>query len=190
MSNTVTEKPPAVPGSAPSPLALARGALDAFLRRREASVLVVAIGLVIYFQAVTPIFLSTDNLRNIAQATAPTAIVAVGIVLLLVSGEIDVSVGMVFALSPYLMHFAIDLYHIPAIPAIVLALAVASGIGFVNGFITVRFGVPSFVTTLGMFYVLQGVLLTTSNAFPVAVPQETKGTIQSWLGAADWASLS
>ena len=65
---------------------IARRIWDAFLRRREASVLVVAIGLVVYFQASTPIFLTADNLRNIAQATAPTAIVAVGIVFLLVSG--------------------------------------------------------------------------------------------------------
>lgn len=163
---------------------------DVFVRRREASVLLVAIGLLVYFQASTPIFLTDTNLRNIAQATAPTAIVAVGIVLLLVSGEIDVSVGMVFALSPYLMHYAIDLYGIPAIPAIVLALAIAGGIGVLNGFITVRFKVPSFVTTLGMFYVLQGVLLTTSGAFPVPIPPETKGGIQTWLGAGDWASLS
>lgn len=167
-----------------------RSAGGAFVRRREASVLLVALGLLVYFQSSTPFFLTHDNLRNIAQATAPTAIVAVGIVLLLVSGEIDVSVGMVFALSPYLMHFAIDIYHIPAIPAIVLALVIASGIGFLNGFITVRFKVPSFVTTLGMFYVLQGVLLTTSNAFPVPIPESTEGTIRSWLGAADWASLT
>src|SRR4029079_12514053 len=102
----------------------------------------------VYFQASTPIFLTHDNLRNIAQATAPTAIVAAGIVLLLVSGEIDVSVGMVAALTPYLMHYAIDFYGLPAIPAIVLSLAVATGIGFVNGFITMRLKVPSFVTTL------------------------------------------
>jgi simple sugar transport system permease protein len=164
--------------------------LDVFVRRREASVLLVAIGLLVYFQASTPIFLTYANLRNIAQATAPTAIVAVGIVLLLVSGEIDVSVGMVFALSPYLMHYAIDLYGVPAVPAVVLALVVAGGIGLLNGFITMRFKVPSFVTTLGMFYVLQGVLLTTSGAFPVPIPPETKGGIQTWLGAGDWASLT
>ncbi|MCW6008369.1 ABC transporter permease [Micromonospora sp. CPCC 205371] len=167
-----------------------RTATDAFLRRREASVLLVAIGLVVYFQASTPIFLSTDNLRNIAQATAPTAIVAVGIVLLLVSGEIDVSVGMVAALAPYLMHYAIDFYSIPAIPAILLALAIAAGIGFVNGFITIRLRVPSFVTTLGTFYLLYGVLLTTSHAYPVAIPEPTKGNIQTWLGAGDWATLA
>jgi simple sugar transport system permease protein len=168
----------------------ARRVVDAFLRRREASVLVVAIGLVVYFQASTPIFLTPDNLRNIAQATAPTAIVAVGIVFLLVSGEIDISVGMVAALAPYLMHYAIDFYAIPAVPAILLALLVAAGVGLVNGLITTRLKVPSFVTTLGMFYLLYGVLLTTSRAYPVAVPKPVKGTLQSWLGAGDWASLS
>ena len=167
-----------------------RWAGDAFLRRREASVLVVALGLVVYFQASTPIFLTTDNLRNIAQATAPTAIVAVGIVFLLVSGEIDISVGMVAALAPYLMHYAIDFYHVPAVPAILLSLAIAAGIGLINGLITTRLRVPSFVTTLGMFYLLYGVLLTTSHAYPVAVPEAVKGSLQTWLGAGDWASLS
>jgi simple sugar transport system permease protein len=169
---------------------VARRIWDAFLRRREASVLVVAIGLVVYFQASTPIFLTPDNLRNIAQATAPTAIVAVGIVFLLVSGEIDISVGMVATLAPYLMHYAIDFYHVPAIPAIVLALAIAAGIGLVNGLITTRLKVPSFVTTLGMFYLLYGVLLTTSKAYPVAVPEPVQGDLQTWLGAGDWASLT
>ena len=162
---------------------------DAFLRRREASVLIVAIGLVVYFQASTPLFLTTDNLRNIAQATAPTAIVAVGIVFLLVSGEIDISVGMVAALAPYLMHYAIDLYGLPAVPAILAALAIAAVVGLVNGLITTRLRVPSFVTTLGMFYLLYGILLTTSRAYPVPIPEPAKGTIQTWFGAGDWATL-
>ena len=176
-------------GPAPPVSARLRRARDAFLHRREASVLIVAIGLVVYFQAATPIFLTPDNLRNIAQATAPTAIVAVGIVFLLVSGEIDISVGMVAALAPYLMHYAIDFYGIAAVPAIVLALAVAAVIGLANGLITTRLGVPSFVTTLGMFYLLYGILLTTSRAYPVAVPEPVKGTLQAGLGGADWASL-
>ena len=105
---------PSAASPRPRTASVPRRALDAFLRRREASVLVVAIGLVVYFQASTPLFLTPDNLRNIAQATAPTAIVAVGIVFLLVSGEIDISVGMVAALAPYLMHYAIDFYGVPA----------------------------------------------------------------------------
>jgi simple sugar transport system permease protein len=60
----------------------------------------------------------------------------------------------------------------------------------VNGLITTRLKVPSFVTTLGMFYLLYGVLLTTSRAYPVAVPTAVKGILQTWLGAGDWSSLS
>jgi simple sugar transport system permease protein len=186
MSNT----PLAAPRPAVGLWPLVRRAMDAFLRRREASVFVVAAGLVVYFQAATPLFLSTDNLRNIAQATAPTAIVAVGIVFLLVSGEIDISVGMVAALAPYLMHYAINFYNVPAIPAILAALLIAAGIGLLNGLITTRLRVPSFVTTLGMFYLLYGVLLTTSRAYPVPIPDEVRGTTQTWLGAGDWASLT
>src|SRR5262245_8344683 len=162
MSNVVTESATEAADSAPvGPAALVRRFLDPFLRRREASVLVVAIGLVIYFQASTPIFLTPDNLRNIAQATAPTAIVAVGIVFLLVSGEIDISVGMVAALAPYLMHYAIDFYGVPAIPAILGALVIAAGIGLVYCLITTRLRVPSLLTTLGMFYVLAVLTLRT-----------------------------
>ena len=52
---------------------------------------------------------------------------------------------------------------------------IAAGIGLVNGFITTRLRVPSFVTTLGMFYLLYGVLLTTSRAYPVAMPEPVQG---------------
>jgi simple sugar transport system permease protein len=87
------------------------------------------------------------------------------------------------------MHYAIDLYGVPAIPAILLTLAIAAGIGSVNGLITTLLKVPSFVTTLGMFYLLYGVLLTTSGAYPVAIPEPVRGNLQTWLGAGDWSSL-
>jgi simple sugar transport system permease protein len=161
-----------------------------FVRRREASVLVVAIGLMIYFQLASPVFLDYTNLVNIAQASAPAAIVSVGIVLLLVSGEIDLSVGMVFALAPFLMHFAADDYGIPPLPAILISLAISALIGLGNGLIVCVLRVPSFVTTLGTFYVLQGVVLTTSNAYPAQVPPSMEGTIRNVLGSADWAELS
>ena len=109
----------------------------------------VAVALGVYFASASPVFLTQPNLVNIAQATAPAAIVAAGMVLLLVSGEIDLSVAAVYALAPFLMHYAIDFYGVPILLAIVLALAISALIGFINGFITVVFKVPSFVTTLG-----------------------------------------
>jgi simple sugar transport system permease protein len=163
--------------------------LSAFLRRREASVFIVLIGLMVYFRFSSEVFLDKPNLVNIAQASAPGAIVAVGIVYLLVSGEIDLSVGMVFALAPFLMHYAADFYGVPPIPAIILSLVISALIGLGNGLIVCYLKVPSFVATLGTFYVLFGVVLTTSNAYPAQIPPSMEGRIQSWLGAADWAGL-
>ncbi|BEL06194.1 ABC transporter permease [Actinoplanes sichuanensis] len=167
-----------------------RRAGSVLVRWREASVLIVALAMAVYFQTANEVFLTHDNLRNIAQATAPTAIVAVGIVLLLVSGEIDLSVGVVAALAPFLVHYAVDFYGVPVVPALLLAFAVSAGIGFCNGFIVTKLKVPSLVATLGSFYVLLGVLLTTSNAYPAQIPESAKGRIQQIFGAADWASLT
>jgi simple sugar transport system permease protein len=113
----------------------------------------------------------------------------VGIVLLLVSGEIDLSVGVVAAFAPFLVHYAVDLYGMPVIPAFLLAFAVSAFIGFCNGFIVTKLRVPSLVATLGSYYLLLGVLLTTSHAYPAQIPEAAQGRIQSIFGEADWSSL-
>ncbi len=159
------------------------------VRWREASVLIVAVVMAIYFRASDDVFLTPGNLRNVAQATAPVAIVAVGVVLLLVSGEIDLSLGVVAAFAPFLVHYAVDLYGVPVIPAFLLAFAVSAFIGFCNGFIVTKLKVPSLVATLGSYYLLLGVLLTTSHAYPAQIPEAAQGRIQRIFGAADWSSL-
>ncbi len=168
---------------------LARRAADEFLRRREASILLVAIGLAAYFQVAKPVFLSRGNLVTLSQYVAPVAIIAAGEVLLLVSGEIDLSVGSVYTLAPFLMHYAIDYYHSPAIPAILLVLLVGALIGLINGLVTVALRVPSFVTTLGTLFAINGITLLTSHAYPAEIPASAAG-IGRWLGRADWSELT
>jgi simple sugar transport system permease protein len=165
-----------------------RRGIEQLLHVREASILVVALGLVLYFQTASPYFLTEGNLVTISHYVAPVAIIATGQVLLLVSGEIDLSVGHVYALSPFLMHYAVDFYAVPVLPAIVFSVAVGALIGLVNGLITVLLHVPSFVTTLGMLFLLNGITLTTSNGYPVAIPEPARG-IAGWLGAAPWAEI-
>src|SRR5262245_56265737 len=167
---------------------IARRAAEQFLRRREASILLVAVGLTVYFQLTRSVFLSHDNIITVSQYLAPVAIIAVGEVLLLVCGEIDLSVGNVYTLAPFLMHYAIDYYHLPPVPAIVVVLLLAAVIGLVNGLVTVVLRVPSFVTTLGMLFIISGITLLTSHAFPVEIPAAAEG-IGRWLGAAPWAEL-
>jgi simple sugar transport system permease protein len=168
---------------------VARRVGEELLRRREASVLVVAVGLGIYFTSARPVFLTEPNLVNIAQATAPVAIIAAGLVLVLVSGEIDLSVAAVAALAPFNLHYLVDYYSVPVLPAILLALAISAAIGFVNGAITVFLKVPSFVTTLGTGYIIIGAVLTTSHAYPAPIPEQAEG-IGRWFGVAPWSHLA
>lgn len=162
---------------------------DLFLRWREASISLVVIVLLFYFQVSTGVFFSEDNLVNVSQYVAAIAIVAVGQVFLLVNGEIDLSVGQVFVLAPFLMYFAIEDYGLPTLVAIVIALVGSAGIGLLNGIIHVVLGVPSFVTTLGMLFAIRGLTLLISGAHGVPIPLDAVW-IQPFMGQAIWASLT
>ncbi|WP_199287847.1 ABC transporter permease [Kushneria phosphatilytica] len=133
---------------------------------REASILLAAIVLVIYFQATSPAFLTINNIGVLSQFATAVAIIAAGEVMVLICGELDLSVGQVYALTPFVMYFA-QQAGLPLGIAIVLGLVVAALIGLINGLITIGLGVSSFVTTLGMLFFIQGLTLTISGGFPV-----------------------
>ena len=146
--------------------------LNRVLRWQELSILVVALILTAYFEWANTDFLLTDaSLQNLSQFVAPAAIIACGEVMLMIGGEIDLSAGMVFALAPFMMHFT----HAAGAPlplAVVAALAVSALVGLVNGVVTVLLKVPSFITTLGTNFLLNGLTLTLSHGTPVEAPDE------------------
>lgn len=140
------------------------------LKQREATVLIIAVVLVIYFQASNSTFLSKENIGLISQYTAATAIIAAGEVMLLICGEIDLSVGFVYALAPFIMYFAVQDYGLPLPLAVIAGLLVSLLVGLFNGFVVVYLQVPSLIATLGTGLALNGITLTISNAFQVLTP--------------------
>ena len=92
-------------------------------------------------------FLQSANIRILMRAIPPIGIMALGVGLLMISGEFDLSVGAVFILAPYVMVFAF-VNGMPLSLSVLTALATGLVIGMVNGAITVRFGIPSFITTM------------------------------------------
>src|SRR5437879_2024528 len=125
----------------------------AFLQIRWASILLVAIALSAYFGISNDNFVSRANLLTIAQFLSATAIIAAGEVMLIICGEIDLSVGQVFALAPFVMFFTWDA-GAPIVVGVVAGLIVSALVGMLNGLITVLLRVPSFVTTLGTLFLL------------------------------------
>jgi simple sugar transport system permease protein len=153
-------------------------ALELFARRQEASILLVALLLVAWFESANHDFLLTGaSLENLSQFIAPVAIIACGEIMLMICGEIDLSAGMVFALAPFAMYFAAGA-GLPVILALLLGLVAAGCVGLVNGVVTMVLRVPSFVTTLGTLFLVNGFTLTISRGTPVAPPGgETFGQV-------------
>ncbi|HEY6495593.1 MAG TPA: ABC transporter permease [Trebonia sp.] len=158
----------------------------AFLRQRESTVFVVAVALFIYFAVSSSSFVSGANLPILfSQDSAPFIIIALGEVLLLICGEIDLSVGFIFTLAPFLMYFLNTYDHVPGILAILISLLMGVAVGWINAFLTVTIGLPSFITTLGTGFVLLGIVDTTSHGEPVSIPADMAGDVH-WLGG-NWA---
>jgi len=161
----------------------------AFLRQREATVLVVTIALIIYFALASSNFLGSSNLTTwLSEDAAPIIIIAIGEVLLLICGEIDLSVGFVYTFSAFLMHYLINFYGVPGILAIIISLLMGLAVGWINAFLTVTVGLPSFITTLGTGFVLLGIVDTTSHAEPANIPAQVLG-IGHWIGNNGWTEF-
>src|SRR6201993_3103081 len=146
-------------------------ALVIFSRYREASIAVVAIVLVIYFQfGSNGIFLSSQELSVVLRDTGRYGLIAVAEVMLMITGEIDLSVGSTFSLAPYVMVLMSIGWGVPLAVSALAGLLLGVLIGVVNGIITVRFRVPSLITTVGTFFLLQGVFVSIYNSQPIVAP--------------------
>ena len=156
------------------------------LRRREASIIVVAIILVVYFQVSNQNFLTQNNIRTVSQFAAATAIISAGEVMLLICGEIDLSAGMVFAFAPFIMFFSYQA-GLPIWVAIIFGLLASAAVGLFNGLVTVLLKVPSFITTLGTLFLLEGITLTISNGFPALTPNV--GAFNQVLGNSPYSEI-
>jgi simple sugar transport system permease protein len=156
------------------------------LRLRELSVVVVVIVLVVYFSVSNSSFFTSSNIGNVANFASAAAIIAAGEVFLLVCGEIDLSTGMTFALTPFVM-MSVDDSGAPLLVSLIVALIVAAAIGLFNGLVNQLLKLPSFITTLGTLYLLHGITLKVSHNFPRPAPQH--GVLMHILGAAKWSEI-
>src|SRR4051794_28677166 len=143
--------------------------LKRFLTLREGSIAVVTLLAILYFSLKVDRFFSTANFVTLLPYFAPFAILAVGEVLLMVAGEIDLSIGSVYLFCPF-MFYEFNQAGFGLLLCLILSLACCAVVGLINGVVTEVFGVSSFITTLGMLLGLGGLTLIISHAAPVAMP--------------------
>ena len=155
-----------------------RRLLKLSLQKPELASALLLLLLVIVFQVRSDnVFLSANNIRGILGILPETALVAVGVTLLMICGEFDLSVGSVFALMPMTMAVLV-VGGWPFWIAMLAGLGLCAVIGFLNGWITIRFDIPSFITTLGMLFMARSLTVVISGGFP---PRIKPGEVPNWL---------
>jgi ribose transport system permease protein len=122
--------------------------------------------LLVAIAVVNPNFLEPASLLAYLKRAAPLAILAVGQYFVIVSGEFDLSVGSLVTVQVVVAARLIDGEESATLPVIVLLAGLGLLIGLVNGLITTRLHVPSFVTTLGMLLVLSGAVFLWTGGAP------------------------
>ncbi|MCW2977350.1 MAG: inner-rane translocator [Actinomycetia bacterium] len=113
----------------------------------------------IFFQTQNGNFLTSRNLSNLTLQMAVTAILAMAVALVMISGEIDLSLGSVTGVTSALLGILLTNHHWSTGTALAATFALGLGIGLLQGAITVFVGVPSFLVTLGGFLAWAGVQL-------------------------------
>ncbi len=141
-----------------------------YLDKPELAGVVLLIVLTVAFEVSSNgVFLSFENMRGVLGLLPEMGLVAIGVTILMIAGEFDISVGSVFALAPMVMAVLMK-KDMPFAPAVLCGIGAAGLVGFINGLVTLRFAIPSFIATLGMLFVARSVTVVISGGFPPVLP--------------------
>ena len=138
--------------------------------------------LVLFFSLRTKTFWSATTLTTIANSIPDLTVVAVGMTLILILGGIDLSVGSVMAWSGSVMAMLMVDQGWPVAGAVVAALLVGTVCGCINGWISSRFRIPSFIVTLGMLEIARGGAYLATRSETKYLGPRLEWLSEPWLG--------
>lgn len=121
---------------------------------------------------------TSSNFQNLISGNAYVLVLALGMLMVIVIGQIDLSVGSVAGFASMVMAITARQFNLPWYIAILIALAIGMIAGAWQGFFLSRLGIPGFITTLGGMMIFRGGVIWISNSISVPVPSELK-----WFGA-------
>ncbi|MBS6397010.1 MAG: sugar ABC transporter permease [Clostridiales bacterium] len=146
---------------------------------RQYTMVIALVLLIVFFQIASGgRMVTSSNFQNLLSGNAYVLILALGMLMVIVIGQIDLSVGSVAGFCGMVLAIAARDFHMPWWAAVLIALAIGLAIGAWNGFFVARLGIPGFITTLGSMMIFRGAVIWISQSISIAVPAELK-----WFGA-------
>lgn len=152
------------------------------LSRTEVSVLIITVAVIILFQSLSGTFLTVNNMKVVLGIAPEVGIVAVGVALLMIAGEFDLSVGATFALAP-MMVVILGHADVDPVVAILIGLAACMLVGCFNAGVTIAFDIPSFIVTLGTMFIVRSIVVLLAGGLPPPLPEGLpEAAFIGWIG--------
>lgn len=129
--------------------------------------LLILVVLMVFMGIISPNFFSLSNLKNIGVQASVNVVLSVGMLLVIIIGGIDLSIGAILALAGIVSAYLMKAGY-PIVLSMLISCAVGAGLGLMNGFIVTYMKLPPFVATLGTTGIFRGVALLVTNGMPVS----------------------
>ncbi len=143
-----------------------------FSSKKELGIFVAFLAIFIFFSFMSPYFFNLENLINVLRQISLLGIIAMGMCLVIVSGEIDLSVGSIYGASAILTAVMM-MQGVPIPLAVFLGLASGAVFGLINGVLVTYVRIPALIVTLGMMNVVRGFALIVSGGRVVNLSPRT-----------------
>jgi simple sugar transport system permease protein len=131
--------------------------LARLMKRPEIGALIAALVIFAFFTVTTDVFATLSGSATWLRSASTIGIMAVGVAMLMIGGEFDLSAGAMTGFTGLVVGILTTEYGLNIWLAILVSLVFALVVGFLNGWLVMRTGLPSFIVTLGTFFVLQGI---------------------------------
>jgi ribose transport system permease protein len=150
------------------------------LAKQEAGIIIASIVLVAFFYSRNSAMLDPAVVRSILRTMAFPGLIAMGMVQLMIAGEIDLSTGAMMSLGAVFAAKLMRDLGVPVPAAVVASLGVALLVGLVNGLLTVKVGIPAVITTIGTMFMVRGISYSFTQGLPIYPLPPQVATIGSW----------
>lgn len=137
------------------------------IKIREYGVIIGFVFLCIVISILEPKFFTGKNILNLLRQSSIVGIISVGMTCVIISGNFDVSVGAIAALSGVVVMKLLSMY-VPLPIAIILCIIIGMIIGIVNGVAVAKFAVPSLIATMAATIILNGIILLVTGGYPIS----------------------
>ena len=154
-----------------------------FLARPEAGAIAGAIVIYVFFFIIAPPFRNASSFSSVLYVTSTYGLMATPVALLMIGGEFDLSAGVSVTSSALCGSLFAWWFTTNAWVGVLVALGFSLLIGFINGWIVVRTGIPSFLVTLGTFFMLQGINIALTQTITNQVASPDISTLQGFSSA-------